>query len=548
MPNLDPRAELKRLRDREELKRLRDENPPPPPEPMAAEHPSSQIGSGLQGAAQGASFGFSDELLAGAKAAYDKMKEGGGTFASNTPYGEFYNKRVQSEREAVQRAKEDNPLTYTGGMLGGTALSNFIPGVGIARGAKLGATLGKAALQGGLVGAGESVPKDQGELLSDVGWGAATGLGTQGIFSGLGGIAGKLSPKGLDKFAEERVVKAAIGPSRQALRNALGLSSKGAKPEEVRQGISKLGRNLLDEDIVRLFQKTEDLGPALENATAKYGQQIGDIGTKIDEAVPGSFDPRDISNKMMDYASNVPISASGDAVQNRVLKEAKKFEDMANNAEKYNLPGLGFKNAQGLKDQYRFKQDAPDALISNQDAINAMKRIVGEGMEEAAAKAEKTGGEGVEDLLKRYQTAKAKYGSFKGASDATGSETANELMRRLPSPSDYAFGAGGLGLSAMNLGEDDSKLGPVITGALALAGHKFARQRGSSTAAVIANNLSKKMKSSPEFVQKFGRIMMDAAERGPAALTATHLMLMKEPSYSQQFLQPTLSAENRGIQ
>lgn len=535
MPTLDPRAELQRLRDREELKRLRDENPPEFAEPAVADHPTSQLSSGLQGAAQGATFGFADELLGGAKAAYDKLKEGGGTFASKTPYGDFYNKRVQAEREAVKRAQEDNPITYAGGLTGGAILSNYIPGVGIARGAKLGSTLAKAALQGGLVGAGESVPKDQGEFLEDVAGGATRGLATQGVFSGLGALAGKLSPMGLDKFAEERAVKAAIGPNRQALRKALGLSPKGARPEDVREGISKLGRNILDEDVLRAFQKTEDLGPALQNATSKYGQQIGDIGTKIDEVVPGSFDPRDISNRMADYAATIAPSGSGDAVQNRVLREAKKYQDIANASDEYNLPGLGFKNAQKFKDQYNFKQDAPDALISNQDAINAMKGIVGQGMEDAASKAEKTGAEGVGDLLKRYQTAKGKYGSFKNASDAAGSEQANEVMRRMPSPSDYVAGAGALGVSALNSKDDNSKLGPIASGALALAAHKFLRQRGSSTAAIIANNVSKAMKSSPEFVQQFGQILMDAAERGPAAMTATHLMLMKNPSYSQQF-------------
>lgn len=486
------------------------------------DHPTSQLSSGLQGAAQGVTFGFADELLGGAKAAYDKLKEGGGTFAGKTPYGDFYNKRVQEEREAVQRAKEDNPLTYTAGNVAGGFASNAIPGVGIARGAGLGTTLAKAALQGGLIGAGESVPKDQGEFLGDIGRGAATGAATQGAFSGLAGLAGRLSPAGLDKFAEERAVKAAVGPNVSNLRQAIGTTIRGAKPEDVSKRISKMGRDILDEDVLNTFSKTQDLGPALQGAAQKYGSQIGDIGQTIDKAIPNAVDSKKIASDLAEYAATIPSSVGGKRLQDRVMAEAANFEEM---------PALGFGQAQALKNQFKYKPVDQDALISDKDVSNKVRSIIGKNMEDATARVSQSGDEGLKDLLQRYQTAKGKYGTFKSASDASGNEATKDLMRRVVSPSDYATGIGTGAVGALATGNP----GVAAIGILGAAANKFARERGSSTAAIIANNASQAMKSSPEFAQQFGQILMDAAQRGPAAMTATHLMLMKNPSYSQQF-------------
>lgn len=523
MPTLDPRAELQRLRDREELKRLRDENPPEGSEPAVADHPQSMIASGLQGAAQGATFGFSDELLAGAKAAMDKLKEGGGTFAGKTPYSDYYNKRVQAEREAVQRAKEDNPGSFTTGMVGGNIATNLlIPGLGVAKGAGLGATLGKAALQGGLVGAGESVPKDQGEFLEDIAKGAATGAATQGAFSGLAGLAGKFSPSALDKFAQERAVKAAVGPNVSNLRQAIGTTIRGAKPEDVNNRIAKMGRDILDENVLSALSKTEDLGPGLQGAAKKYGSQIGEIGQTIDKAIPNAVDPKKIASDLAEYAATIPSSVGGKRLQERVMAEAANFEEM---------PQLGFGQAQALKNQFKYKPVDQDALISDKDVSNKVRNIIGQNMESAAEKVQNSGDENLKDLLQRYQTAKSKYGTFKSTSDASANEATKDLMRRVVSPSDYATGIGTGAVGALATGNPAT----AAIGILGAAANKFARERGSSTAAVIANNVSKAMKSSPEFVQQFGQILMDAAQRGPAAMTATHLMLMKNPSYSQHF-------------
>lgn len=495
--------------------------------------PTSKINSALQGAAQGATFGFADEGLAGLKSAFQKLKEGGGTFSGKSNWGDLYGQQVAKEREDVARAKEANPLSFTAGNLAGTGATAFIPGIGIAKGAGAANAIGKAALQGGLVGAGESVPKDQGQLLEDIGYGAALGAGAQGAFGGLAGLVGKLSPSALKKSAEERAVKAAFGPTERSLKKGLGLPNEGAPTEYVQDQISKVGRNLLDEKVIPLLSKTEDIGPKLTEAMRKYGAQIGEVGATVDEKLPGSFDPSKISQEILDYASTLPVAGKGGGLQDSLLKEAEKYQQMGIASKNYNLPALEFKNIQQLKNQYPFEKQSADALFSSKDATNKLNSILGGNLDEAVVKAEKAGGDDVKGLLEKYQNAKEKYGTFKNASNAAGKESWKDTARRIASPSDMAVGIGAGGYSAMN--QKDGDMSPYLAGALGLAAHRFARQRGASTAAVIADNLSKTLEKSPQFAKQFGDILMQAAERGPAAMTATHMMLMKNPSYSQQF-------------
>lgn len=483
----------------------------------AKQSPTSPLVSAAYGAGQGATFGFADEALAGAKAAYDKFQD------PNQSYGDLYDKRVGQERQNVAMARKDNPWSYTGGAFGGSALANMIPGIGIARGASLGTTLGKTALQGALSGAGESDRSftDPEGLAGDALKGAAIAGGTQLAFHGLGAGLEKFRPDNLEKLAEQRAVKAALGPNTAALRKAAGISMQGGNPEAIENKISTMGRNLLDEGVISPFNKTQDIGPRLREAAQKYGQQIGDIGSKVDEVAPNAIDTKALAEQLAAYAETIPQTLNGKKIQDRILAEAANFEEM---------PGLGFGQAQEFKNQFKYKPTDQDALISNQDVSNKIRQIIGRNMEDAAAKVEGGGSEKAKDLLAQYQNAKAKYGTFKPASDAAGNEATKELARRVISPSDYAVGLGGLG-TAVATGSPHI----AVAGLAAAAANKFARERGSSTAAVIADSLAKTLDSSPDFAKEFGQVITDALKRGPAALTATHLILMKNPSYRQQF-------------
>ena len=98
----------------------------------------SRAGSAVRGAAQGASFGFGDELAA---------------LPAVLPGGETYGDAVGRIRDGNRAAKERHPLTYFGGELSGAVATG---GTGLARmgavkgGAAGGAAYGAGSAEGGL--------------------------------------------------------------------------------------------------------------------------------------------------------------------------------------------------------------------------------------------------------------------------------------------------------------------------------------------------------------------------------------------------------------
>lgn len=143
-----------------------------PPDNSAA----GNVKSFLRGGLQGASFGFADEIGAGIRALGP----------------ETYDEALKHERDIYARAKEDNPLAYGAGDVGGSAATMFIPGLGpaklvslLGRGATTAkelSTLGRigeaaraGAIGGGLRAAGDS------EEISDMPLNAAGGAALGGV-------------------------------------------------------------------------------------------------------------------------------------------------------------------------------------------------------------------------------------------------------------------------------------------------------------------------------------------------------------------------------
>jgi hypothetical protein len=491
----------------------------------------SKEASALYGAGQGLTFGYSDEGLAAAKTLWDKLKG-----SDERGIGDIYKEKVGQERAALEEAQK-NPVSYYGGAVVGSLPTMAIPGLGVARGAGLGATLGKMALQGGIAASGESTanpfesPSRAKELAMDTLQGAGVGAATQGVFSGLGGVLKRLSPTALRALAEDRAVKSVTGQNISALRKMAGttLSSAG-DVEAANAGIRKIGRDVLDQGSIGALDTVEDIAPKLSTARKGYGGQIGEVGKQIDAVNPLSVDAKRISEDIANYAYSIPETEAGKKLQDKLLAEAANFEKRGR---------LSFGEAQDFKNQFQYKPVDADALISNKDATNKIKSIISKEMETTADTMKGAGGDQA-DLIGRYKDLKSKYGSFKGASDAATDRVQKNLTNRFISPTDYGVGIGTGAVGALSSmgddgGPDESKLKYIALGALGAMGHKFARTRGSSLAAVTADNLAKVLESSPKFVQEFGQLITDAASRGPAALATTHSLLMKSnPKYRLQ--------------
>lgn len=488
----------------------------------------SPLNSALQGAGQGLTFGYSDEGIAAAKTLRDKFVHG-----DKSDFSEIYARNVAKERADLVDAQKANPGSYIGGNVAGSLPTLLIPGLGIAREAGLAATLGKAALQGGLMASGESTANplsDPQQFATDTAEGAAIGGATQGLFSGVGSVLNKLTPTALKELAAERAVKAATGQNVSALRKITGTTLGSAGDVGAAEaGIRKVGTDILDQGALGATDTVEDLAPKLAEARKTFGGKIGEVATAIDAVVPEAVDSKKIASEILDYASSIPETVAGKKLQERLVAEAANFEQ---------LPGMSFTMAQDFKNQFKFKPVDADALISNQDATNKIRSIIGSNMDETAEKIAAGGGEGAE-LIGQYKDFKSKYGSFKAASDAATDRVQKNLSNRFVSPSDYALGIGAGGatyLAGQAQGKDGgSGLETLGYGALAAFANKQARTRGSSLAAVTAHTLGNLFEKSPQFAKTFGQLILDAAQRGPASLVATHNLLLKDdPQYRQQ--------------
>lgn len=142
---------------------------PAAPAPAAKPQPS-KLESTLRGVAQGATFGFADELAGVAELI------AGGSYAQGR----------DESRAAFAAAEKANPRTYLGGEVGGGILSTFVPGLGWLNAGKTAvAGLATGAAAGAATGLGRSTADTVTGQALDVAKGAAVG----GVLGGaIGGV------------------------------------------------------------------------------------------------------------------------------------------------------------------------------------------------------------------------------------------------------------------------------------------------------------------------------------------------------------------------
>ena len=520
--------------------------------------------SGLYGAMQGASFNWSDEGLAGAKALYDKLVEG-------KDYGEAYEDRLEHEREQLERARK-NPKSYMAGVAGGGLATAAIPGVGwanIGKAASLGKGMLTAGALGGVAGAGESEAglEDPKELLKNTAIGAGTGAAFQGVL-GKGADALKKLPAFARQKAAERAVKATTGQNIRAIRKMGGTTHASAGDiDKFAAGVRKVGDDIIDEvtpsgkPLMGAFDSVEDLAPKMAGARKHYGQKLGEVGKAVDAFYPkGAVQGGNISAKLRAYAEEIPAVDQGKNLIKRINTIADEFDEAGQ---------LTFEKAKLFKNQFKYNQDDADLLVSNKDVTNKIRGIIGGEMDETAdalknklgealGKVKKQGPitvtkdggippaakgdlgvppeqvekvQSIKDLLDKYGHYKKKYGSFKQAADAATDRAQKNLSNRFVSPSDYGIGSSVGVASALASGNPAM----LLMGAAGAAANKLARERGSSMAAVTLRKIANASKN-PAFSNKYSKALVNAAGDGPTAMLGVHAVLMKtDPDYSNFF-------------
>jgi len=180
-----------------------------------------------QGATQGLSFGFGDEMSAGVRAAL-------GAFGDDTlgSFGERYKESVAEQRENVESARENHPWITGGAELGSGLLFGA---AGAARGLAMGgaraagrAVAGRAAARAGAPGAAETV--------------GATISGNKARLAGMGAAYGGVAGAGYSnaETAKEMTAGVLLGATMGA---GLGLAIP-AVGAGIKRGAQNLGRRM----------------------------------------------------------------------------------------------------------------------------------------------------------------------------------------------------------------------------------------------------------------------------------------------------------------
>lgn len=497
-------------------------DPSKPYEPVVEEKPS--VGTSvLTGVNQGLSAGFFDEMIGTLRAAGDKLK------GSKEPFGDLYAKHRDEVRAWSNQAKSANPMSYMAGDVAGNLATLALPGVkALAPAAKAGmaANVGKAALLGGVVGAGQSeAPLVSSDFVKDVATGATVGGVTQGVLGGVAKGASMLSPANLKNMAAERAVKVGTGQQVRAIRDMAKTGKLGVA------GSDLLAADEAGAPVVKWFTRTEDLvsrdlsgkltGPAVDKKRF-FGEKIEEVAKQIDELVPKAVSGDNIADGILSYTKNIPATPGNKTILKRLAAEAEYFRGKGD---------IGFGQAQKLKNAYKFKVTDPTTQHLGQDATNAVKGAIGSEMDAAAQRAKGQIGDSLaqaRDLIDKYERFKSKYGSFAAITKAAENRVEGNLSNRFISPSDYFMGGvGGVG-STFVTGEPFS--GAVIGAAGALL-NKVARERGSAFVARGAYAAASLLEKNPKALGQFGQQLSSAAQGGAGALLMAHIALMHDPKY-----------------
>jgi len=263
---------------------------------FTTEYPPADYGTSTgealyEGAKQGATFGFGDELSAGiATGATDVSNMIGDAFYSakdalgmtterENKVREIYQagrdkpsdtyKRIRNDmREKYNQAKEDKPgVALTGEILGGL-LTSVIPGGALAKSGSLGKTALASAAAGGTYAAGSSEAETGMELAKDTAIGAGTGLVAGPAVKLVGAGASKLLKSISDRGVNKALKEAA--PSKEVLKEVSGKIYK--EIDDLGVTVTEKGMNTLKNDfnkVVTNMNFDEELHPGVKAIVRK---------------------------------------------------------------------------------------------------------------------------------------------------------------------------------------------------------------------------------------------------------------------------------------
>lgn len=279
---------------------------PQPQQEMAAEpqepaRPERTMGqSFMQGVGQGFSYGYADEIAAGASTLNDVLTTDLGKQVMNDTLAGFtkaqldgddmpitrladqYRKHRDDERALVDEYRGDNPMSYTAGEIAGTFLNYAAVGP-LAFGAGM-VTRGGKILYGTLSGMAHGSGSSEEETIGGLAEDTARG----GLIGGAGEAAFPAFKSGMQAVSDvaERVRSGALikflgGPGTDPRRR---LGEVGKRAEEFAERMV----NYNDADgtpLIKPFMNRQKLSDTLGTNADRIGDKMADILSDMDEAI-----------------------------------------------------------------------------------------------------------------------------------------------------------------------------------------------------------------------------------------------------------------------
>lgn len=441
-------------------------------EPETAE--ITQKESFARGAAQGASLGFADELTGGAEALWEK--------ANGDPraFGEMYKQFRDESRANFEAAQKANPGTYATGEIGAAIGTAFIPGMAIAKGARLGQVALKSAAIGAGAGAGYSEAEDMAGVAKDAAVGGAIGGGLGAASHAVAPVVGRAIQKGGEKLKR--------GAERMASR-ALG-AERGTIKKFGQEQVQKAGRQALDEGVLSPLASADDM--AAKNAAVKQrgGQMMGEVYDAIDEKGASTFNPLEVAGKVDEEIGGIyrsPINKG----------ELKQLENTLESILVRGEGNLPLREAQKLKQELSKVANWKNNLNITEKEKMAREAygIVSSAIDDAADKGAKT--IGVEGLPEKLGVGKKIYSNASTSEKLLENRIAREQGNNFFGLTDTIAGAGSLGYGATT--------GDWGTAAGIMVAKKGLGKYGSQNAALLLDKAGKAITRSSTVADKVAR-------------------------------------------
>jgi hypothetical protein len=450
----------------------------------------SELESAGRGLAQGATFGFADEVAgAGEKVGMwlqGLMNNQDLTEESKKKYADLVSKSYTQGRDeyraADKAAAEANPLSYGAGQLTGGVASGLATG---------GAGLGSMATQGAVQGLGSSeADLTEGDVLGagkDVLLGGAIGAGA--------GLLGKVPVKSLTSKISKYLGKGA---------EKLAVNATGATASQASKFSPEAGRELLERGIVRFGDTTENIA---ERAASVLDDSNATIGKSLEalDAQGVTVSNENIVKQLEDQINKL----KSDPSQASLVRQLRStIDDVIMSGEQ----AVPVSQAEQIKRGFQRKVNwnTPESNPLNATTSNIYK----ESVEKAALDADPT-------LAKQFTEAKKTTGLISPIEEAAQRRALAQNQTPMGGIGDII--AGGVGSVA------------GIPGALAgVAAKRVVAPRIASSSAVVADKLSKALAKSPESFGKYASILKNAALKGGNSLAVTDYVLSnKDPEYKK---------------